>query len=168
MNIGAKLILPKIDPRIQLEKDLRKAKLAANKVIAEIIEANFMTLIESSAQKYGSYVASWKVSLGRRGSASGHENWEPPGGLDPDMWYARGSTPAISWATRENASVWDQIATYAVNSTAFFPAVVVYNNSPHADVAEGGPLRRENRGAEGSFERFQEAVQAAFNVPIII
>jgi len=169
MQIKASVTIPRFNPLEQLEKDLLKAKLTHNTAISKLVEANFKELLYNSAQRYGTYVASWRVSVGRRGSSSDYEDvWRPSIDTDPSSWYAKGSGPAISVATQNNAGVWDEIINYALTSRAIYPSVVVYNNSPHADQAESGPLRPENSGAVGAFDRFESNLRTAFNQPFKI
>jgi len=79
-----------------------------------------------------------------------------------------GSPPAIGAAKQANAGIWDEIANYALTSHAIFPQVTVFNNTEHAEQAEYGPLRPENAGAAGAFERFEANLKAAFMTPIAV
>lgn len=169
MRIKASVTAPRFNQLAQLDADLLKAKAIHNQTIARLVQENFNDLLYSSAQRYGTYVASWRVSVGKSGSTTDYEDvWRPSTDTDPSSWYRKGDSVAIGVAQQNNADAWDTIANYLLKSRAIYPSVVVYNNSPHADQAESGPLREANSGAQGAFKRFESNLKAAFNQPFKI
>jgi hypothetical protein len=141
----------KLSLRKQLEDFARQAALVTT---GKVIEA-FDELLHSTPQRYGSYVASWRIAAGGRVFAHMQDQLTIMPYRDPAAWYMVGSMPAISSAKAANAGVKTKVASFISLSKAIFPQITVYNNTPYADAVESGPLRAENRGYENAFASFQ-------------
>jgi hypothetical protein len=148
--------------RYDLEKGLKKFASEAALVFAGQVSRAFRELLYDSPQRYGSYVASWRMSAGRAESG-GFEQWPY---REPDQWYAAGATPAIGHALAASSGLTAGLPSYLSTTSAIFPIITVYNDTPYASSVESGPLREENQGHEMAFAKFKENLFDLLHTPV--
>ena len=106
----------------------------------------FETLLDETAQRSGSTVASWRIGMMYDTPT---EFVELPARSKGDF-LQKGSQGPIALARMANVDF--KISDMDLRTLAL-QDIVLTNGSPHFDQAEGGPLRRENAPA-GAMERF--------------
>lgn len=143
-----------------MKKNFAKFKREAAEVAAGKILLEFDELLNNCPQRYGTYVASWRIAVGGRffsemGDLVAEYKYRPQ-----EEWYRAGSQPAITKAKQANAGIRERIIDYILSSRAIYPTIIVFNNLPYWETAEYGPLRPDNEGFDHAFNNFKARLEA--------